>query len=114
MVSRAMKHPKIEILWNRTLEKVIGDQVVRKIVLKDVQSGQMEEREAGGVFFCDWPSAEYGFLQGQLKLDPVQYIIVKKGNDLYQQSGCVCRWRCTRSSLSASGVSGRERVHGRH
>jgi len=87
MVERAMKHPKIEILWNRTLEKVTGDQVVRKIVLKDVKSGQLEEREAGGVFFAIGHQPLTGFLQGQIKLNPTGYIATKKGTTLTSKAG---------------------------
>lgn len=87
MATRAMKHPKIEILWNRTLEKVMGDQIVRKVVLKDVKSGQLEEREAGGVFFAIGHQPNTGFLQGQIKLNPAQYIAVKKGTTLTSKAG---------------------------
>jgi len=87
MVERAKKHPKIEILWNRTLEKVTGDQVVRKIVLKDVKSGQLEEREAGGVFFAIGHQPLTGFLQGQIKLNPSGYIVTKKGTTLTGKAG---------------------------
>jgi thioredoxin reductase (NADPH) len=87
MVERAKKHPKIEILWNRTLEKVTGDQVVRKIVLKDVKSGHLEEREASGVFFAIGHQPLTGFLQGQIKLNPSGYIVTKKGTTLTSKAG---------------------------
>ena len=51
MAERALKHPKIEVIWNHVLEKVEGDHVVSHVILKDVNSGKEMKREAGGVFF---------------------------------------------------------------
>lgn len=87
MIDRALKHPKIEVLWNRTLEKVLGDQIVRKVILKDTQSGQLEEREAAGVFFAIGHQPNTGFLQGQLDRDQAGYIVVQKGTTLTSQKG---------------------------
>ena len=87
MAARAMKNPKIEILWNRTLEKVMGDQIVRKIVLQDTQTNQLEEREAGGVFFAVGHLPNTGFLQGQLKLNAAGYIAVKNGTTATNKAG---------------------------
>jgi thioredoxin reductase (NADPH) len=87
MIERAIKNPKIEILYNRTLEKVAGDQVVRKVVLKDVLSGQTEEREAAGVFFAIGHQPSTGFLQGQIKLNPAQYIVTKNGTPETSKAG---------------------------
>lgn len=80
MAERALKHPKIEILWNSGIEKIMGDQVVRKILLKNFVSGQTEEREAAGVFFAIGHQPNTGFLNGQLELNEVGYIIVKNGS----------------------------------
>ncbi len=80
MADRALKHPKIEILWNSGIEKIMGDQVVRKILLKNYASNQTEEREAAGVFFAIGHQPNTGFLNGQLKLNEVGYILVKEGS----------------------------------
>lgn len=87
MAARAMKNPKIEILWNRTLEKVTGDQVVRKVFLKNIQTGQTEEKEAAGVFFAIGFQPNTEFLKGQLKLTTGEYIAVKKGTTLTSKAG---------------------------
>lgn len=87
MAKRAMEHPKIEILWNRTLQKVMGDQVVRKVQLKNIETNALEEREAGGVFFAIGHQPNSSFLQGQLSLNAAQYIIVKKGTTYTSKAG---------------------------
>ncbi len=79
MAERAIKHPKIEILWNSAIEKVMGDTIVKRIRLKNLITGQIEEREAAGVFFAIGHEPNTAFLQGQLKLNTVGYIQVKQG-----------------------------------
>ncbi len=80
MADRALKHPKIEILWNSAIEKISGDQVVRKVLLKNLAHGNVEEREAGGVFFAIGHQPNTAFLQGQLETNEVGYIVVKEGS----------------------------------
>lgn len=80
MAERALKHPKIEILWNTVIEKIEGDQVVRKVQLKNVETGKMEHREAGGVFFAIGHQPNTAFLNGQLKTNPTGYVVVKPGS----------------------------------
>lgn len=79
MAERALKHPKIEILWNAAIVKISGDQVVRKIRLKNLETGAEEDRDAAGVFFAIGHQPNTGFLQGQIELNPTGYVLVKKG-----------------------------------
>jgi thioredoxin reductase (NADPH) len=79
MVERALKNPKIEVIWNHVLEKVEGEQVVTHVLLKDVKSGKEMRREAGGVFFAIGHTPNTAFLQGQLELEPNGYLKVKPG-----------------------------------
>lgn len=77
MADRALSHPKIEVLWNSEIKKISGDQLVRKILLDT--NGTVEEREAAGVFFAIGHQPNTQFLNGQLKLDPAGYILVREG-----------------------------------
>jgi thioredoxin reductase (NADPH) len=87
MAERAMKHPKIEILWNSAIEKVSGDQLVRSVLLKNLQTGKKEEREAGGVFFAIGHQPNTEFLHGQLEMNPVGYLIVEPGTSRTSKEG---------------------------
>ncbi len=80
MAERAMKHPKIEILWNSAIERVMGDQVVRKVLLKNLVTGQEEEREAGGLFFAIGHQPNTHFLEGQMEMNETGYLIVREGS----------------------------------
>lgn len=79
MAERAKNHPKIEILWNSAIDKISGDQLVRKVRLKNLVTGKVEEREAAGVFFAIGHQPNTGFLGGQLKLHETGYVVVKPG-----------------------------------
>lgn len=80
MAERALKHPKIEILWNSGIEKIMGDQIVQKVLLKNYVTNKTEERDAGGVFFAIGHQPNTGFLKGQLETNEVGYLRVKEGS----------------------------------
>jgi thioredoxin reductase (NADPH) len=77
MSERALKHPKIEVLWNHILTKVEGDAVVSGVVLKDINTGKETSCGAGGVFFAIGHTPNTAFLKGQVDLHPNGYIKVK-------------------------------------
>jgi thioredoxin reductase (NADPH) len=79
MSERALKHPKIEVIWNHILAKVEGDAVVSNVILKDVKTGEETKREAGGVFFAIGHIPNTAFLQGQVELEPNGYLKVRPG-----------------------------------
>ncbi|MGC1877867.1 MAG: thioredoxin-disulfide reductase [Rhabdochlamydiaceae bacterium] len=79
MSERALKHPKIEVIWNHVLTKVEGDTVVSSVTLKHVNTGQEMKREAGGVFFAIGHTPNTAFLKGQVELEPNGYLKVKPG-----------------------------------
>jgi thioredoxin reductase (NADPH) len=79
MAERAMKHPKIEILWNSVIEKISGDTIVRKVRIKNLETQRVEEREAGGVFFAIGHEPNTLFLNGQVATNPTGYILVHAG-----------------------------------
>lgn len=79
MAERALKHPKIEIIWNHVLTKVEGDNVVRSITLQDVNTQKETKHDAAGVFFAIGHEPNTGFLKGQLEVEPNGYIKVFTG-----------------------------------
>ncbi len=87
MAERALKHPKIEILWNSAIEKILGDQVVRRVVVKNVVTGSLDELDAGGVFFAIGHQPNTAFLQGQLETNPTGYLVVAPGTTYTSKEG---------------------------
>ncbi|MFN0065049.1 MAG: thioredoxin-disulfide reductase [Chlamydiales bacterium] len=80
MAERAMKHPKVEILWDSVITKIEGDKVVGSVVIKNMNTGKEEKREAGGVFFAIGHKPNTDFLQGQLKTNAQGYLLVQPGS----------------------------------
>jgi thioredoxin reductase (NADPH) len=77
MAQRALENPKIEILWNRTVVDVLGDEKISAIKLKDTQNGEESEQPVGGLFLAIGHTPATEFLEGQLELDDKKYIKLK-------------------------------------
>lgn len=87
MANHAKNHPKIDILWNHTLIKVEGSNVVTDVVLKDVVTKKEIKKEAGGVFFAIGHQPNTAFLNGQLPTDDHGYLIVKPNSSATEKEG---------------------------
>lgn len=74
MAARAHEHPKIELLWNKTVVDVLGDKLVNAVKLKDTQTGDESILEIGGLFMAIGHTPATDFLEGQLELDEKKYI----------------------------------------
>lgn len=79
MAERLLKHPKVKMLWNSAVERVMGDTVVRKVLVKNLVTGAAEEMAAGGLFFAIGHQPNTGFLKGQLKVNGAGYVVVEPG-----------------------------------
>lgn len=79
MAERAMRHPKIKILWNTVVDEVMGEKFVSKVRLKNSLTGQVSEESAGGLFFAIGHQPNTGFLAEQLKTNEAGYLLVEKG-----------------------------------
>jgi thioredoxin reductase (NADPH) len=78
MADRVKAHPKVEILWNQEVIKVLGDTLVRSVITQDIITKKEQVREAAGLFFAIGHKPNTEFLQNQLKMDETGYLIVKK------------------------------------
>jgi thioredoxin reductase (NADPH) len=87
MADRAIKHPKIEILWNTVVDEVQGKKIVEHVILHNVQTNKKRTEPAGGLFFAIGHAPNTDFLQGQVPLTPTGYIIVRPGTTLTSVEG---------------------------
>lgn len=79
MQERAIKHPKIEILWDSEIISVRGYQSVNEVDILNHKTQKETKHEAGGVFFAVGHNPNTAFLKGQVELHENQYIKVKPG-----------------------------------
>ncbi len=80
MQERALKHPKIEILWDSVVVSVNGENIVKTVTIENVHTKKQEIREAGGLFFAIGHTPNTSFLKGQIELYPNGYIKVFNGS----------------------------------
>jgi thioredoxin reductase (NADPH) len=72
---RAFAEKKIEFVWGATLTEVIGRDFVTGVKVADVQSGEIKEIDAEGVFIFVGRLPHTGIFRDVLKLDSGGYII---------------------------------------
>jgi thioredoxin reductase (NADPH) len=75
---RALAHPKIEFRWNTVVEAIEGREVVERLRLRHVSSGEKSILEVSGVFIAIGFKPNTGYLQGVLSLDSAGAIITNE------------------------------------
>jgi thioredoxin reductase (NADPH) len=81
MIDRARKNPKIHFVTNVGIEEILGDgKVMTGVRLKNLNTGEISEQPADGIFMAIGHTPNTKLFQGQLDLDEVGYIITKKSS----------------------------------
>lgn len=109
MAERALKNHKIEMLWNKIVVDVLGDEKISGVRLQDTVSGKESKVEVGGLFMAIGHTPATEFLNGQLQLDAKKYI---KLRDPYRSTTSVegvfaagdCVDSVYRQAITAAGM----------
>ncbi len=72
---KAFSQPKIEFLWNSIVEKIEGEDLVKRIRLRQVKSGEESALEVAGIFISIGLKPNTNYLKGILPLDVTGHII---------------------------------------
>ena len=72
---RAREHPKIDFLWNRVVDAVLGEDRVEVARLRDLATDETEDVPIDGVFVNIGHLPQTEFLRGTVDLDPTGYIV---------------------------------------
>ncbi|MBN1317358.1 MAG: thioredoxin-disulfide reductase [Anaerolineales bacterium] len=72
---RARENEKIDFIWNSVVEKVLGQDSVSGLLLRNVQDNQLTEQPFDGVFVFIGHKPNTQLFQGQLELDELGYIM---------------------------------------
>jgi thioredoxin reductase (NADPH) len=75
MQERVLNHPSIKVIWNASLEEIIGDKKIEKIKLN--VNGKSEEHPADGVFLAIGHRPATNIFQDQLALDDHGFLITR-------------------------------------
>lgn len=76
MADRALADEKIEVLWNRQVVEVHGEDSITGVTLEDTVTGQRSELALGGLFVAIGHTPNTGFLGGTITLDETGYIVL--------------------------------------
>lgn len=75
---KAFSEPKIKFLWNTVAEKIEGEELVNRIRLRQVQTGEKSVMEIAGIFVSVGLKPNTGFLKGILPLSDTGDIIANE------------------------------------
>ena len=74
---RLFRHPKIEVIWDSTLDEVVGDtspHKVKHVKLKNVKTGAITEHATDGVFIAIGHSPSTELVIGKVEMKPNGYV----------------------------------------
>jgi thioredoxin reductase (NADPH) len=80
MLDRARLHDKIEFVTNAEVEEVLGNGHISGLRLRDTQTGETREVEAGGLFIAIGHEPNTKLFLDQLDHDENGYLITKPGS----------------------------------
>jgi thioredoxin reductase (NADPH) len=75
MQDRVRANSKITIEYNKVVEEFLGDQKLAAVKVKDVQTGNIDERPIEGAFIAIGHKPNTEIFQNQIDLDPKGYIV---------------------------------------
>lgn len=71
---RAMSESKIRFIWNTIVTNIIGDDSVKSVLLKNIETGEEKDYPINGVFIFIGHRPNSQIFEGQLELDDHGYI----------------------------------------
>ncbi|MEM7660780.1 MAG: thioredoxin-disulfide reductase [Pseudomonadota bacterium] len=75
---RLFKHPKVEIIWNHTLDEVVGDENplgVTGVKLKSMETGEITHRDVHGVFIAIGHAPSTELFKDKLEMHGHGYLV---------------------------------------
>jgi len=80
MQDRAFKNPKIDFIWDSTVDEVLGDTSVKGLRLRNVVTGEQSEHDFTGMFVAIGHTPNTGLFKGQLDMEDNGYLITREGS----------------------------------
>ncbi len=76
--NRAFKNPKIEFIWDTVVERVLGEDEVTGLRLKNVKTGDVHDFPVDAVFVFIGHIPNTAIFEGQVELDQQGYIVTDR------------------------------------
>jgi thioredoxin reductase (NADPH) len=78
MQERAFADPKLEIIWNKVVEEIRGEDRLEGVVLRDTVTGETSQLDVTGLFIAIGHDPRSELLHGQVDLDDEGYVLVEQ------------------------------------
>ena len=109
--ARLFKHPKVEVLWNRAVEEILGGGAPARVTgvrLRDTATGETETRGADGVFVAIGHSPATALFRGKVPMDRDGYILTRPDSTATDIPGLFAagdvRDKIYRQAVTAAGM----------
>ncbi len=78
MQQRFLEKPNAEVLWNKIVVDVLGDERVEGVLLEDTRTGERSRLDVKGLFIAIGHTPATGFLKGSgVELDESGYVVLR-------------------------------------
>ena len=112
LIERLNSNPKIEVIFNTTVEEIIGNQTPRKVVTGIRTKNKIDNTEStinlDGVFVAIGHAPQTDLVKGHLELDDIGYVITKPGSTKTSIPGIFAAGdvadRIFRQAITAAGL----------
>jgi thioredoxin reductase (NADPH) len=74
MQARVLEHPKVRVIWDTVVTEVFGEDVIGKIGLENVKTGETDDLAVDGMFVAIGHTPNTAFLGDAIELKPNGYI----------------------------------------
>jgi thioredoxin reductase (NADPH) len=79
MAKRVLENPKIEMVWNHTIEKLVGDKKsgITGAILRNTVTGETSEIQTNAIFYAIGHTPNTKLFKGVLEMDENGYLLTK-------------------------------------
>jgi len=107
MFDRAKANPKIEIIINKAVDEILGDNTVKALRLKDTKTGELSELSVDGMFLAIGHIPDTQIFKGQIEIDELGYVVLKK-HTMTSAEGIFAAGDCVdhryRQAITSAGI----------
>jgi len=117
MATRAIDHPKINVIWDTVLEEILGDDEVAAVRLRNVTTGEVSEMPISGVFVAIGHRPNTELFEGSLDMNQVGYLILPAESTVTSVDGVFAAGDVAdpvyRQAITAAGTGARAAIDAR-
>ncbi|MBI3647175.1 MAG: thioredoxin-disulfide reductase [Actinobacteria bacterium] len=117
MQDRVFENPKIQVIWNATIDEILGDAAVTGVRLRDIVTDEPRELATDGVFMAIGHTPNTSLFQGQLELDG-GYVVVREPRTATSVAGVFAAGDVTdtiyRQAVTAAGQGCKAAIDAEH